>query len=107
MALNESIPIACILPDDAYQARRGELQTAVCNHIQTSRELSDGYGFQFPGTDEWAAKLLEFITFERECCAFITFELLFEMEKGPIWLNLRGGDGVKTFVESELNMITQ
>ena len=35
---------------------------------------------------------------ERDCCAFFTFELMFQPQHGPISLRLRGPDGVKDFM---------
>jgi hypothetical protein len=61
-------------------------------------ELEDGYAFRFPGDTIWAARLLQFVTSERECCPFFTFELVFEPGQGPIWLRLRGPEGVKEFI---------
>jgi hypothetical protein len=59
------------------------------------RELSDGYAFRFPGGDDWAARLLDYIVFERRCCRFFAFELAFEPDQGAIWLRVRGPEGVK------------
>ena len=61
-------------------------------------ELEDGYEFRFPGSEEWATRLTEFIVFERECCPFLAFELVFEPEGGPIRLRVRGPEGVKEIV---------
>jgi hypothetical protein len=32
------------------------------------------------------------------CCPFFTFELTFEPDSGPIWLRVRGQEGVKEFI---------
>ena len=68
-------------------------------------ELADGFGFQFPSAIPWAAKALEFIEAEKECCPFFTFELVFTADNGPLWLRLRGSEAVKTFVLTELDEI--
>jgi hypothetical protein len=38
---------------------------------------------------------------ELKTAVFIHFELSFEPEQGPIWLSMRGGDGVKAFIQTE------
>jgi hypothetical protein len=69
---------------------------------QETRELPDGYAVRFPGDDAWAARLLAFITAERACCRFFTFELSFEPGPGPLWLRLRGPEGAKAIAASLL-----
>ena len=59
------------------------------------RELPDGYAYRYPGTDEWAEKWFRMVRLERECCAFLDFELIFERGQGPIWLRIRGAEGAK------------
>ena len=54
---------------------------------------------QFKSQLEWAEKLTDFIRSERQCCPFFVFELKFEPEQGPIRMSIRGGDGVKEFLE--------
>ena len=99
------LPIACNLPEQEQQRRREELASDIYKNFQQADELADGYAFRYPGGEAWAAKLLEFITFERRCCPFITFELLFEPAQGPVWLRLRGAAGVKEFIREELKML--
>lgn len=96
----KELPIACALPDAALAERKEDISAYVWGGIQEKRELADGYSFRFPGTDEWAEKLTQFVRFERNCCRFFLFELKFEPDEGPIWLTLRGGPGTKEFIES-------
>ena len=62
-------------------------------------EFEDGYEFTFPGSLEWADRLIGFVVFERVCCPFFTFEIFFEPDTGPIVLKIREPEGVKEFVE--------
>jgi hypothetical protein len=52
----------------------------------------------FPGSEEWAFRLTEFIDFERACCPFFTFGLVFELGGGLIRLRVRGPAGTKGIV---------
>jgi hypothetical protein len=99
------LPIACNLSEQEQRERREALASGIYKNFRQVDELLDGYAFRYPGGAEWAARLLEFITFERKCCPFMTFELHFEPDEGPIWLRLRGAAGVKEFIKEELKMI--
>ncbi len=65
-------------------------------------ELEDGYAFVFPGSAEWAARLVELVNAERTCCPFSAFELVFQPDLGPVLLKIRGPEGAKEFIETEL-----
>jgi hypothetical protein len=91
-------PIACTLTAPDLIARREELAARLLPAIEEVAELPDGYALRFPGGREWVLELSEFVAFERECCRFLHFELDFRPEQGPIWLRLRGGEGVKEFI---------
>ncbi len=94
-----NVPIACNLSEAEQAAREEELARELFSSCLEVTELPDGYSFRFPGDQEWAAKLLEFIGFERKCCPFFTFELAFEPQEGPVWLRVKGPEGVKAFIE--------
>ncbi|MCA1667279.1 MAG: hypothetical protein LC793_07750 [Thermomicrobia bacterium] len=91
-------PIACTLSDPERIARQETLSTELFARVEEVQECADGYAFRFPADAEWAAKLTAFALFERECCPFFTFELIFAPNYGPLWLRLRGGEGVKQFI---------
>ncbi len=95
----EEIPIACILTG-SEQAQRGGEVADLFKEVEQVSELDDGYAFRFAGNNSAATRLLDFTLVERSCCPFFTFELVFEPQQGPIWLQLRGGAGVKEFVAS-------
>jgi len=94
----EPVEIACARSGrDLNERREGELADLLAG-VEETRELADGYELWFPGSAEWVRRLGEFVAFERECCAFFTFELHFVARQGPISLRLRGPEGVKEFV---------
>src|SRR5581483_7994740 len=99
--MSDILPLACQIQDPAQlRQRTTEVQTLFKQAMQMS-ELTDGYAFCFPDEDRLATQLLEFIQFEKNCCPFFTFELAFEAQHGPIWLRLRGPDGVKAVISEE------
>lgn len=100
----EGLPIACKLTKEDQQKRREELsrEQRVLGGYESVGELEDGYELVFPGEAEWAEELVRFVVFERECCPFFTFEVIFEQEGGPISLRMRGPEGTKDFIGVEL-----
>ena len=94
----DEVPLACTLSGSEQVTRKEEVND-LFKHVQQVNELADGYAFRFPGSDTRANALMQFITFERGCCPFFTFALVFEPEQGPIWLHLRGPEGVKAIIE--------
>ena len=65
-----------------------------------TKELDHGYAYRFPSGANWIAELAQLITFERECCPFLLFQLRLEPANGPLWLELTGPEGTKEFLLS-------
>src|SRR5215218_5973858 len=61
------LPLACSLSGQEEAERRDEVEKILEACLRVD-ELEDGYEFRFPGSAECAAKLTEFIVFERDCC---------------------------------------
>ena len=96
------VPLACPLTDSEQVTRKEEVND-LFKHAQQVNELADGYALRFPGGDNWANELMQFISFERRCCPFFSFALVFEPKQGPIWLHIRGPEGVKAIVEGMMH----
>ncbi|MCI0391086.1 MAG: hypothetical protein MOB07_20255 [Acidobacteria bacterium] len=99
-------PFACnIAALNAEQRRRqGILLKQLSAARQEVRELQDGYAFRFAASSQMLVDVTEFVINERLCCPFFDFELAIEREGGPLWLRLRGREGVKEFIRSEMNI---
>ena len=95
------IPLACGLTGPEKTGRLRELARMLSQRIGDVRELENGYELTYPGTDKWLAAVTEFIALERECCPFLTFELVLEPQRGPLTLRMRGPSGVKEFFRGE------
>ena len=72
--------------------------------IQEVDELPDGFALRFQTDAEMVKDVAEFITYERLCCPFFDFELVVEREGGPLWLRLKGREGVKDFIRMEFGL---
>ncbi len=97
--------VGCALVGREFAERKKAIGRDLFAHADRIEELPDGYGFRFPAGAPWPAKALDFITAEKQCCPFFTFDLVFEPNGGPLWLRLRGSDEVKAFVLAELGGI--
>jgi hypothetical protein len=99
-------PLACnMLAMDADGRKRhktvSEQMRAAVKKVQP---LPDGYALSFEAEQATILLASEFIARERLCCPFLRFELIAEQENGPLWLRLRGREGVKEFIEAELGL---
>ncbi len=97
---------ACnMLALDAEQRRRHIVVTKELRAVMEEiRPLPDGYGFRLPSRQDTILLSAEFIARERLCCPFFAFELAVEPEDGPLWLRLRGPEGVKDFISAEFGI---
>jgi hypothetical protein len=103
----QELPIACILSNRDRLERQTTIAKELFTNFQQFRELNDGYAFSYPGNYHWTSKLTEFITLERNCCRFFTFELEFEPNEGPIWFRMRGPEEVKVFLKNFTNYFSR
>lgn len=99
--INQDLPVVCTLTETEQASRLTETNM-ILNNCAKKVELEDGYAFRFDNAAQWAGELLEFIRAERECCRFLSFELAFEPQLGPLWLNIRGSQDAKVFIRQSL-----
>ncbi len=102
----EETPIMCRL--DALTAEERKRHLALGKRLQESREeireIADGYAIRFPGDSKHLLDIAEFVSRERRCCPFFTFEIEAAGEDEPLWLKLKGGEGVKEFLKALLGV---
>jgi hypothetical protein len=98
------LPIACTLLEGERQERRAQVLDRVFARVVESRPLDDGYALRFTAGGVVLADLMQLIQLEHECCAFLRFRLTVEPGNGPVWLELTGPAGTKSFLESALGV---
>lgn len=96
--------LSCSLVGREFAERKETLTRDLFAHAEHVEELPDGFAYRFPAGDPWPGQVLDVIAAERKCCPFFTFEMVFEPDGGPLWLRLRGPEGVKAFVGAELGI---
>ena len=99
-------PFACnmLALDAAGRQRHKAVSQQMHAAVKEVQELSDGYAFRFAAEQATILLVSEWIARERLCCPFFRFELVAEQEDGPLWLRLRGREGVKEFIRIELGI---
>jgi hypothetical protein len=97
-------PLACnafALSPEARKRHFEEVGPALLKLKKSTRELPDGYEFQFPADKATWQLLSEWIIEERLCCPFLDIDVRFTREGGPLWLRLSGRPGTKEFIKED------
>jgi hypothetical protein len=84
--------------------RHYELTTRLAGARRETKELADGYAFRLSEESVSLADVAEWVVAERKCCPFFNFEIEAKGDAGPVWLTLRGQDGVKAFTQAEIGV---
>jgi hypothetical protein len=95
-------PISCKLTSVELQKRKATVIAELKALVLSRHELTDGYGYEFEGTDDILDKLNTFIKTERMCCDFFTFQLTVAENKAI--LNITGPEGAKEFLKEEVDL---
>jgi hypothetical protein len=96
---SNDMPIACCLTSAELRQRAATLLAQFRSVIGTE-ELLDGYAFRVPGDGKWIAMIAKVIVAERECCPFLTFELVAQSNMGPVIVSVTGPAGAKEFLKT-------
>jgi hypothetical protein len=100
-------PFACsafALSPEVRKRHFEELAPALLKLTKRTRELPDGYEFEFPADNKTYQLLTEWAFQERLCCPFFDIALRFDRENGPLWLRLTGRPGTKEFIKAEFEL---
>ncbi len=84
--------------------RHGQLIRELGAARMETQELPQGYAFRLQREKVSLADLSEWISYEARCCPFFDFEVELQRDNGPLWLKLKGKDGIKPFIRAELGM---
>lgn len=98
---SEDTPIACDLTVLDNQKRHKSHAAKLFGEREEVRKVPGGVALRFPGTMEYAERVLDFISRERQCCPFLTFEVIFEPEERGVWLFLGGGSEAESYIQSQ------
>jgi hypothetical protein len=99
---SDEMPIACCLTSAELREREATLLAQFRSAVIYTEELPDGYAFRVPGNGKWIAIIAEMIVAEKECCPFLTFELVAQPSMGPVIVRVTGPAGTKDFLKTVL-----
>jgi hypothetical protein len=88
----------------AERARQEQLSKKLREARVEIKELSNGFAFRLQKETVSVPELAEWVSGERKCCPFFDFGIHLEQDGGPLWLELKGKDGVKQFIRSEFTL---
>src|SRR2546422_10364274 len=100
-------PFACnafALSREIRKRHFEELGPALLKLKRSTRELPDGYEFEFPADNKTYQLLTEWAFEERLCCPFFDIDLRFDREGGPLWLRLTVRPWTKEFIKMEFDL---
>ena len=86
------------------RARHKQLSDKLWAAWIETKELPDGYAFRLQNGAVSIADLAEWVSLESKCCPFFDFDIELGRDNGPLWLKLRGREGVKQFIVSEFHL---
>ena len=97
MKQESRFPAACRLTDSEFRRREATLLAQFKRAVVATEELPDGYVFHVPGDKKSMGAVWEALVAERECCPFLTFELIAQANMGPVSVRVTGPAGTKDF----------
>jgi hypothetical protein len=90
----------------AERAKHEQLGKTIWAAHAGTKELEDGYAFQLHKDKVSVVEVAEWITAEDKCCSFFHFEIEVERNRGPLWLKIRGDEGIKKFIRATFASVT-
>jgi hypothetical protein len=73
--------------------------------VQGSRELANGYEFEFKRDPSTYQALVQYIPLEHACCPFFEFNVRVAANGGALYWSLTGATGIKEFIQEELSWL--
>lgn len=97
-------PYACDMTALTKKEREAHQKTSrkLFESVQKMEELAGGYAFRLP--PEALTTTAEWVSLERKCCPFFSFEIEVTRAAGPLWLRITGAEGIKPFIRAELGL---
>ena len=98
------LPLACTLTSPELRAQRAQVLAFLRRHCRDAHSLQHGYRLRFDADPDVLVEIASLIDVERQCCAFLCFQLTVEPADGPVWLELTGPAGTREFLDTELGL---
>src|SRR5713101_3901839 len=94
--------IACDFNAFTLRQRKNHelLSKELLSGCRETRAVRNGYSFRFLGETSLYLKVARWITLEKLCCPFFTFNLSLAGQDGSVWLRITGPRGVKQLLKN-------
>jgi hypothetical protein len=99
---SDNTPVACSLTTVEFRDREATLLQKFRSAVAEIEELQDGYAFRLTGDGQCIGLIAELMVAERQCCPFLTFELVALPQTGALIVRLTGPAGTKEFLRTLL-----
>lgn len=100
--LTENPPLTCVpnaVPADQQEQWAKVIAPKLYGAVLEIQELPNGWAWRLPSTSEILHLVAQDLEVERLCCPFVNYTLEIEPNRGPFWLRMMGGEGVKEFLQ--------
>ena len=97
---SEDTPIACDLSVLGDPERHKEQFERLFEKRKEVRKVEGGLAVRFPGETRFAEQALDFVSRERKCCPFLTFQIAIAPEGRGVWLYMGGDEEVEDYITS-------
>jgi hypothetical protein len=102
---NPAPELACLpgaIPSAERQAHFALARELFHERAVERAAVPNGYAIRFP--PDALDAVAQFVTNERKCCPFMSFEMTLAPESGPLWLRMTGPEGTRGVLDAELNL---
>ena len=103
-AQNKRLACNMLALNASERERHKQLREQMSAKVKGMRELADGYEIRLSDESSTITTVAEWVTLERLCCPFFTFQMEITEQGKPLLLRLTGPEGVKLFLQSELGL---
>lgn len=93
---NEDRDVACTMTDKEEKERTESTLAMLVPHYNGYEERENGVDIRFEGAGEALRNVAEFISNEKECCAFADYEITVVPPYDDTVLTITGPDGTKS-----------
>jgi len=93
------LPIICTLTEVELKERRRVVLDSVKQAVLSVVELPGGYAYTFESTSDVLSQLTGLVDLERQCCKFLTFNIVVGPDDAPIRLEVTGTANAKWVIQ--------
>lgn len=103
-----STDVSCTITEEQIELRPADVRETLVDTYQRAVEQPDGFTYVFAGVGEPMGALATFISNERDCCSFASYEIRTEPPYEETYFRVTGPEGTKDlFTENFIDQLEQ